>query len=136
MKTTLDARGVQPVAPFRPWFLTLFILVVGCGGADGGSLADEEPTTPDRADLRFVVVTHSVAANPFWSVVTNGVADAAEELGVQVDYQAVVTFDMVAMSQLIDAAPWLHSLTASWCPSPTKTLLARPSVRRWPRASP
>ena len=73
MKTTLDARGVQPVAPFRPWFLTLFILVVGCGGADGGSLADEEPTTPDRADLRFVVVTHSVAANPFWSVVTNGV---------------------------------------------------------------
>jgi simple sugar transport system substrate-binding protein len=53
---------------------------------------------------RFVVVTHGVAANPFWSVLTNGVYDAADELAVRVDYQAITTFDLVAMSQMIDAA--------------------------------
>jgi simple sugar transport system substrate-binding protein len=36
--------------------------------------------------------------------VQNGVNQAAEDMGVQVDYQAPDTFDMVAMAQLIDAA--------------------------------
>ena len=58
----------------------------------------------DRSDLRFVVVTHGQASDPFWSVVQNGVNQAAEDMGVQVEYQAPDTFDMVAMSQLIDAA--------------------------------
>src|SRR5215211_6285895 len=58
----------------------------------------------DRSDLRFVVVTHGQASDPYWSVVQNGVNQAAEDMGVQVEYQAPDTFDMVAMSQLIDAA--------------------------------
>ncbi|MBA2521110.1 MAG: sugar ABC transporter substrate-binding protein [Chloroflexia bacterium] len=58
----------------------------------------------DDADLRFVVVSHGQASDPFWSVVQNGVNQAAEDLGVTVEYQAPATFDMVAMSQLIDAA--------------------------------
>jgi simple sugar transport system substrate-binding protein len=58
----------------------------------------------DRSDLRFVVVTHGQASDPYWSVVQNGVNQAAKDMGVQVDYQAPDTFDMVAMSQLIDAA--------------------------------
>ena len=58
----------------------------------------------DRSDLRFVVVTHGQASDPYWSVVQNGVNQAAEDMGVQVDYQAPDTFDMVAMAQLIDAA--------------------------------
>src|SRR5918995_5939359 len=57
-----------------------------------------------RGDLRFVVVTHGQASDPFWSVAANGVNDAAEDMGVQVEYQAPDTFDMVAMSELIDAA--------------------------------
>ena len=57
-----------------------------------------------RSDLRFVVVTHGQASDPYWSVVQNGVTQAAEDMGVQVDYQAPDTFDMVAMAQLIDAA--------------------------------
>jgi simple sugar transport system substrate-binding protein len=36
--------------------------------------------------------------------VANGVNQAAEDMGVTVEYQAPQTFDMVAMSQLIDAA--------------------------------
>ena len=58
----------------------------------------------DRGDLRFVVVTHGQASDPYWSVVQNGVNQAAEDMGVQVEYQAPDTFDMVAMAQLIDAA--------------------------------
>ncbi len=58
----------------------------------------------NRGDLRFVVVSHGQASDPFWSVVQNGVAQAGEDMGVEVDYQAPGTFDMVAMAQLIDAA--------------------------------
>lgn len=58
----------------------------------------------DRSDIRLVVVSHGQASDPFWSVVKNGVDQAAEDMGVTVEYQAPQTFDMVAMSQLIDAA--------------------------------
>jgi simple sugar transport system substrate-binding protein len=54
--------------------------------------------------LRFVVVSHGQASDPFWSVVKNGVDAAANDMRVTVEYQAPGTFDMVAMSQLIDAA--------------------------------
>jgi simple sugar transport system substrate-binding protein len=57
-----------------------------------------------RGDIRIVVVSHGQASDPFWSVVKNGVDASAEAMGVTVEYQAPQTFDMVAMSQLIDAA--------------------------------
>jgi simple sugar transport system substrate-binding protein len=53
---------------------------------------------------RIIVVSHGQANDPFWSVVKNGVAAAGQDMKVQVDYRAPETFDMVAMSQLIDAA--------------------------------
>jgi simple sugar transport system substrate-binding protein len=55
-------------------------------------------------DMRFVVVSHGQAADPFWSVVKNGVDQAAEDLGVTVEYRAPDTFNMVQMAQIIDAA--------------------------------
>jgi len=55
-------------------------------------------------NLRIVVVTHGQAADPFWSVVKKGVDQAGADMRVKVEYQAPVKFDMVAMSQLIDAA--------------------------------
>jgi simple sugar transport system substrate-binding protein len=57
-----------------------------------------------QGPYRFVVVTHGQASDPFWSVVKNGVDQAAKDMGVSVEYQAPPRFDMVAMSQLIDAA--------------------------------
>jgi simple sugar transport system substrate-binding protein len=62
------------------------------------------PASQDRGDIRIVVVSHGQASDPFWSVVKNGVDQAAADMGVTVEYQAPQTFDMVAMSQLIDAA--------------------------------
>lgn len=58
----------------------------------------------DAEELRFVVVTHGQAADPFWSVVQQGTAQAGEDMGVSVEYQAPSTYDMVAMAQMIDAA--------------------------------
>ncbi|MFY0620941.1 MAG: sugar ABC transporter substrate-binding protein [Pelagimonas sp.] len=52
----------------------------------------------------IVVVAHGQANDPFWSVVKNGVEEAGRDTGVNVDYRSPETFDMVAMSQLIDAA--------------------------------
>jgi simple sugar transport system substrate-binding protein len=53
---------------------------------------------------RIVVVTHGQAADPYWSVVKNGVDAAAKTQGADVEYRAPDTFDMVQMAQLIDAA--------------------------------
>jgi simple sugar transport system substrate-binding protein len=79
-------------------FVAVMLATVGFGsqtlGQGGG----------DRSDLRFVVVTHGQASDPYWSVVQNGVNQAAKDMGVQVEYHSPDTFDMVAMSQLIDAA--------------------------------
>jgi simple sugar transport system substrate-binding protein len=70
----------------------------GNGGGNGGGGA------VTQRDFRFVVVTHGQASDPFWSVAANGVDAAAEDMGVSVEYQAPDTFDMVQMSELIDAA--------------------------------
>lgn len=52
----------------------------------------------------IIVVTHGQANDPFWSVVSNGVSEAAEDTGANVQYRSPETFDMVQMSQMIDAA--------------------------------
>ncbi|MGQ0561715.1 MAG: sugar ABC transporter substrate-binding protein [Gemmatimonadota bacterium] len=51
-----------------------------------------------------MLVTHGQSSDPFWSIVANGASDAARDLGVRVEYQAPSSFDMVRMSNLIDAA--------------------------------
>jgi simple sugar transport system substrate-binding protein len=54
-------------------------------------------------DIKIAVVTHGQASDTFWSVVKNGVENASKDLGVTVTYNSPQTFDMVAMSRLIDA---------------------------------
>ena len=63
-----------------------------------------QPVAAQDDEIRIIVVSHGQASDPFWSVVQNGVTAAGEDLGVTVEYQAPDTFDMVEMSQLIDAA--------------------------------
>ncbi|MCF1710729.1 sugar ABC transporter substrate-binding protein [Tabrizicola sp. J26] len=52
----------------------------------------------------IIVVAHGQANDPFWSVVKNGVEKAAKDTGSNVEFRSPETFDMVAMSQMIDAA--------------------------------
>jgi simple sugar transport system substrate-binding protein len=58
----------------------------------------------ESGDLRFIIVSHGQASDPFWSVVQKGAEQAEADMGVTVEYQAPSTYDMVEMSQLIDAA--------------------------------
>ncbi len=82
------------------WTAALLCLLVGgvltaCGGPSSDG---------DRDAPRIVFVTHGQASDPFWSVVQNGARQAGRDVGARVEYQAPESFDMVAMSQLIDAA--------------------------------
>ena len=59
----------------------------------------------DAADqTRVVFITHGQGGDPYWSVVKNGMDDAAKALGVKAEYLAPETFDMAKMAQMIDAA--------------------------------
>ena len=55
-------------------------------------------------ETRVVFVTHGQSGDPYWSVVKNGMDDAAKTLGVKAEYLAPETFDMAKMAQMIDAA--------------------------------
>ena len=92
--------------------LTVAMLVLaGCGGdvaSTATPVAGGQGSAPaqsgERAAIHIAVVTHGQASDPFWSVVKKGVDQAGKDMGVTVTYQAPDKFDMVAMSQLIDAA--------------------------------
>ncbi len=81
----------------------LALATTGCGGARAIQETSEAQET-SRADIRIVVVTHGQASDPFWSVVRKGVEQAAQDMGVRVEYQSPDTFDMAEMAQLIDDA--------------------------------
>lgn len=53
---------------------------------------------------RIALITHGQASDPFWSVVKNGAERAAAEQGVELEYLAPASFDVIAMARLIGAA--------------------------------
>ena len=59
--------------------------------------------TMAAAETRVVFVTHGQSGDPYWSVVKNGMDDAAKTLGVKAEYLSPDTFDMAKMGQMIDA---------------------------------
>jgi simple sugar transport system substrate-binding protein len=77
-------------------------LAAAIWGCAGGEAA--KPGGQDRGAVRIVMVSHGQTSDPFWSIVANGADDAARDLGVRLEYQSPTGFDMVRMSQLIDAA--------------------------------
>src|SRR5215217_9627380 len=94
-------RGVG----IKAWFAlvaAMALAIAGCASEEGGG--QQGGGGAERGDIRIAVVTHGQASDPFWSVVKNGVDQGAEDMGVEVEYNAPQTFDMVKMSQLIDAA--------------------------------
>lgn len=82
--------------------LALFALTFMAVGVLSAAIAQEG--VPDRSEIEIIVVSHGAAADPFWSVAENGVSQAAEDMGVNVEYRAPETFDMPRMAQLLDAA--------------------------------
>lgn len=50
------------------------------------------------------MVAHGQANDPYWSVVKNGVEATGKDTGANVEFRSPEISDMVAMSQMIDAA--------------------------------
>ncbi|MGH2736288.1 MAG: sugar ABC transporter substrate-binding protein [Actinomycetota bacterium] len=99
----------------RRWMVLLAALMLIAVACESGTGDDEDEGGGDQGteqtddgggdgDINLIVVTHGQASDPFWSVVKNGVDQAAEDYGVNVSYQAPETFDMVEMAQLIEGA--------------------------------
>jgi simple sugar transport system substrate-binding protein len=84
--------------------LLLALVAAACTSDGGGGTTGPDGGAVSQRDFRFEVVTHGQASDPFWSVAANGVNDAAADMGVEVNYNAPGTFDMVEMASLIDAA--------------------------------
>ena len=78
----------------------LLILMIALGSVASFGVASAQ----ESDDLRFIIVSHGQASDSFWSVVQKGAEQAEADMGVTVEYQAPTTYDMVEMSQLIDAA--------------------------------
>lgn len=81
--------------------VVVLALLIGIGSV---VLAQNSSVKTGPRPYHFIVVTHGQASDPFWSVVKNGVDQAATDMRVTVDYESPQTFDMVAMAQMIDAA--------------------------------
>src|SRR5713101_2251464 len=84
------------------------LLLAACGGGASTSSNNQSSGNSARANIKFYVITHGQASDPFWSVVKKGVEQAAHDMGVTAIYEAPPTFDMVAMSHLIDSAVAAH----------------------------
>src|SRR5258707_6444947 len=79
--------------------LTRLLIVVACAliaALPMPVLAQKKP--------HIIVVTHGQVSDSFWVVVKSGVQQAAKDTDSSVEYRAPEKFDMVALSQLIDAA--------------------------------
>lgn len=88
---TFARRGARPVLAGA----LLSAVFAACGHGDG---------PVEREGIRIVAVTHGQSADPFWSVVSNGLRAGGRDMGVRVEYQAPSGFNMVEMSDLILAA--------------------------------
>jgi simple sugar transport system substrate-binding protein len=58
--------------------------------------------------MRVVFVTHGQPTDPYWTIIKNGMNEAAAKLGVAVEYHAPVSFDLDQMKKLIDSAAATH----------------------------
>lgn len=61
-------------------------------------------TAQGQEKLRFVMVTHGAASDPFWATIKEGADRAAKEAGVELVYRAPETFDLAKMTELVEAA--------------------------------
>jgi simple sugar transport system substrate-binding protein len=84
--------------------------LAACGGGASTSSNNQSSGNSARANIKFYVITHGQASDPFWSVVKKGVEQAAHDMGVTAIYEgpASGTFDVVAMAHLIDTAVAAH----------------------------
>jgi simple sugar transport system substrate-binding protein len=90
--------------------LILLLVLAACSSGSGTTTSTSTSCPASRANLKFYVITHGQASDPFWSVVKKGVDQAAHDMCVKAIYESPTgtTFDVVAMARLIDTAVAAH----------------------------
>src|SRR6266852_9786544 len=101
-----------------PLVVLLPLVLAACGPGSSNTNNGNGTTTTgstsscpaSRANLKFYVVTHGQASDPFWSVVKRGVDQAAHDMCVTAIYESPTgtTFNVVDMAHLIDTAVATH----------------------------
>ena len=93
-----------------PALILLLVLAACSSNASGGGTGSSSGCPSSRSSLKFYVITHGQASDPFWSVVKKGVDQAAHDMCVTAIYESPpgATFDVVAMAHLIDTAVAAH----------------------------
>ena len=80
------------------------ILGVVLGVATFGTASPKSSQDGSSGGERIILITHGQAADPYWNIVRNGAEEAARQLGVDLEYRAPETFDMIRMAELIKSA--------------------------------
>jgi simple sugar transport system substrate-binding protein len=88
----------------------LFVLafaLAGCGEDNGGEQDGEEAGgeggMAERGDINIEFVTHATP-DPFWSVVQNGANQAEDDMGVDVNYRELDSFDIPQLQRNLESA--------------------------------
>jgi simple sugar transport system substrate-binding protein len=87
----------------------LTLVIAGCGGDGGGEEGEGDgggggqQGLTSRGDIDIEVVTHATP-DPFWSVVQNGTNQAAEDMGVNVNFRQLSSYDIPELQRNLEAA--------------------------------
>ena len=140
-------RGLVPIALAA----VVALVVAGCGGQAPNALPQQPGLPAIKADpanapvgaaagvnifgqcrrrIRFFVITHGQASDPFWAVVQNGAEAAAAQLGVSVTYEAPDTYDIARMREMIRKPPPRRGRRAWSCRCRIRARSLQRSARR------
>ena len=87
--------------------VVLTLALAGCGGDEsqqgGGTDGTSSEGLVAREDINIQFVTHA-SPDPFWTVVQNGVNKAEEDMGVNVNYRELDSYDVTQLQRNLDSA--------------------------------
>lgn len=93
------------VGKFSVLLAVALVVLAGCGGEEQGQ--DGQGSGGQglvaREDISIEFVTHATP-DPFWVVVQNGVNKAAEDLGVDVNYRELQSYDIPELQRNLESA--------------------------------
>jgi len=84
----------------RGWLAKLLVPLLLLVSTTGLAQAD--------AEMRVVFVTHGQPSDPYWTIIKNGMHEAAAKFGVTVEYHSPTDFNITQMKTLIDNAVASH----------------------------
>ncbi len=93
------------VGKFSVLLAVALVVLAGCGGEEQGQdgQGNGGQGLVAREDISIEFVTHATP-DPFWVVVQNGVNKAAEDLGVDVNYRELQSYDIPELQRNLESA--------------------------------